>query len=264
MKKYLVIGNPIDHSLSPKLHNYWMEINNVKAIYDKRKLVLNEIQYLINDIKEKKISGINVTVPFKKKIINFLDDLSDEAKITQSVNTIYVDNNKVVGHNTDIDGFENSIKRIDFKLIDKKACILGSGGVVSSIIFALQKLGIREIFVCGRTKSKAENLKSLFKNLEILNWGELPDFDIIINATSLGLKKDDKIDIDFSKVGKNKLFYDVIYNPKETDFLKKGKELGNLAENGKMMFILQAQKSFQKWHNILPKVDKEVERLLDD
>ena len=264
MKKYFVIGNPIDHSLSPKLHNYWMEINNVKATYEKRKLVLNEIQYLINDIKEKKISGINVTVPFKKKIIDFLDTLSDEAKITQSVNTIYVDNNKVVGHNTDIDGFENSIKKIDYKLTDKKACILGTGGVVPSIIFALQRMGVGEIFVCGRTKSKAENLKSLFKNLEILNWGELPNFDIIINATSLGLKKDDKIDIDFSKVGQNKLFYDVIYNPKETDFLKKGKELGNLTENGKMMFILQAQKSFQKWHNILPKVDKEVERLLDD
>jgi len=264
MKKYLVIGNPIDHSLSPKLHNYWITINNVKAIYEKKKLVFNEIQDLINDIKAKKISGINVTVPFKKKVINFLDVLSEEAQITQSVNTIYVENNKVVGHNTDIDGFENSIKKINYKLATKKAFILGSGGVVPSIIFALQRMGINEVFVSGRTKSKAENLKSLFKNIKIVDWGELPNFDIIINATSLGLGKHDKIEIDFSNVGKNKLFFDVIYNPKETNFLKQGKELGNLTENGKMMFIFQAQKSFQKWHNIIPKVDIEVERLLDD
>jgi len=264
MKKYLVIGNPIDHSLSPKLHNYWITINNVKAIYEKKKLVSNEIQDLINDIKAKKISGINVTVPFKKEVINFLDVLSEEAQITQSVNTIYFENNKVVGHNTDIDGFESSIKKINYKLANKKAFILGSGGVVPSIIFALQRMGIDEVFVSGRTKSKAENLKSLFKNIKIVDWGELPNFDIIINATSLGLGKHDKIEIDFSNVGKNKLFFDVIYNPKETNFLKQGKELGNLTENGKMMFIFQAQKSFQKWHNIIPKVDKEVERLLDD
>ena len=264
MKKYLVIGNPIDHSLSPKLHNYWITTNNVKAIYEKKKLVSNEIQDLINDIKVKKISGINVTVPFKKEVINFLDVLSEEAQITQSVNTIYFENNKVVGHNTDIDGFESSIKKINYKLANKKAFILGSGGVVPSIIFALQRMGIDEVFVSGRTKSKAENLKSLFKNIKIVDWGELPNFDIIINATSLGLGKHDKIEIDFSNVGKNKLFFDVIYNPKETNFLKQGKELGNLTENGKMMFIFQAQKSFQKWHNIIPKVDKEVERLLDD
>ena len=264
MKKYLVIGNPIDHSLSPKLHNYWITINNVEAIYEKKKLVSNEIQDLINDIKVKKISGINVTVPFKKEVINFLDVLSEEAQITQSVNTIYFENNKVVGHNTDIDGFESSIKKINYKLATKKAFILGSGGVVPSIIFALQRMGIDEVFVSGRTKSKAENLKSLFKNIKIVDWGELPNFDIIINATSLGLVKHDKIEIDFSNVGKNKLFFDVIYNPKETNFLKQGKELGNLTENGKMMFIFQAQKSFQKWHNIIPKVDKEVERLLDD
>ena len=264
MKKYLVIGNPINHSLSPRLHNYWITINNLKAVYEKKKLVSNEIQGLINDIKVKKISGINVTVPFKKEVINFLDALSEESQITQSVNTIYLENNKVVGSNTDIDGFENSIKKINYKLANKKAFILGTGGVVPSIILALQRMGINEIFVSGRTKRKAENLKSLFNNIKILNWGELPNFDIIINATSLGLREDDKIDIDFSNVGKNKLFFDVIYNPKETNFLRQGKELGNLTENGKMMFIFQAQKSFQKWHNITPKIDKEVEELLDD
>ena len=109
MKKYLVIGNPIEHSLSPKLHNYWIKKNNINAIYEKQKLSKNEIEGLILQIKEKKINGINVTVPFKKTVIPYLDRLSLESESTQSVNTIYLDDNKVVGHNTAISGFEIGI-----------------------------------------------------------------------------------------------------------------------------------------------------------
>ena len=92
----------------------------------------------------------------------------------------------------------------------------------------------------------------------------IPNFDIIINATSLGLNSGDSFKIDFSKIEKNKFFYDVIYNPKQTSFLKKAKEMGNITENGKMMFIYQAQKSFEKWHKILPKINSEILDLLDD
>ena len=172
-------------------------------------------------------------------------------------------NNKTIGHNTDIDGFELSIKNLKVNLTDKKILILGAGGVVSSIIFALNKMRVSEITISNRTKDKAENLKLLFKNLKIVDWGELPEFDVVINATSLGLKKDDKINIDFSKVGKNKFFYDVIYNPHITNFLKTGKELGNKTENGKLMFIYQALAAFNIWHNIYPEINDEVIKLLD-
>ena len=91
MKKYLVIGNPIDHSLSPKLHNYWFKENKINAIYDKKKIDENDLKNVLSEIKEQKINGINVTVPFKKKIIPYLDKLSTEAKQTQSVNTIVLD-----------------------------------------------------------------------------------------------------------------------------------------------------------------------------
>ena len=97
MKKYLVIGNPIEHSLSPELHNYWIKNNNINAIYEKRKLNKDEIESLISEVKEKKLNGINVTVPFKKAVISYLDQLSLEAESTQSVNTIYLDNKKLVG-----------------------------------------------------------------------------------------------------------------------------------------------------------------------
>ena len=263
MKKYLVIGNPIDHSLSPKLHNYWIKNNNIKAIYEKKNLNENEIESLILDVKNKKLDGINVTVPFKKAIIPYLDQLSLESESTQSVNTIYLDNDKVVGHNTDIRGFELVIRNSEIAVKDKKILILGAGGVVPSIIFALNKMRVSEITISNRTKDRAENLKFLFKNIKIADWGVVPEFDIIINATSIGLKKDDQINLDLSKVGKNKFFYDVIYNPKETNFLKIGKKMGNGTENGKLMFIYQAFIAFKIWHEVEPEINNEVIKLLD-
>jgi len=146
----------------------------------------------------------------------------------------------------------------------KEVFILGSGGVVPSIIYALKKMQVTKITLSNRTKSKAEGLKKMYPELDVVDWGYIPNFDIIINATSLGLNSGDSFKIDFSKIEKNKFFYDVIYNPKQTNFLKKAKDMGNITENGKMMFIYQAQKSFEKWHKILPKINSEILDLLDD
>jgi len=263
MKKYLVIGNPINHSLSPKLHNFWFKQNKISATYDKAKLDSNQLKDLILEVKEKRIDGINITVPFKNMVIPYLDQLSNEAEKTKSVNTIYLKNEKVIGHNTDIDGFEKAINKINFKMNDKKIFILGAGGVVPSIVYALNKMGAINISISNRTKDKAQMVKDVFKNLNIVDWGEMPEFDVIINATSLGLNKDDKIKLDFSSVGNNKLFYDVIYNPSETNFLKIGKNLGNKCENGKLMFIYQAFSAFKLWHDVEPKINDETIKLLD-
>ena len=189
--------------------------------------------------------------------------LSLEAKETQSVNTIYLENDKIIGHNTDIDGFELGIKDSRFDLKNKKILILGAGGVVPSIIFALNRMNVSEITISNRTKEKAESLKDLFNKLKIVDWGEISNFDMIINATSVGLNKDDEINLNLSKVGKNKFFYDVIYNPPETNFLKTGKKLGNKVENGKLMFVYQAMAAFKIWHGVNPKINEEVLRLLN-
>tara|TARA_Y100000816_G_scaffold129867_1_gene91605 strand:+ start:1628 stop:2422 length:795 start_codon:yes stop_codon:yes gene_type:complete len=263
MNKYLVIGNPINHSLSPKLQNYWLKENNIDAIYDKIKLEDHEIKNFIQDIKGQKIAGCNVTVPFKKTVIPFLDKLSPEADQTQSVNTITFDNGNLVGHNTDIAGFDTAIRKLNFSLKNKRVLILGAGGVVSSIIYALKNMHVQEIIISNRTRQKAESLKVLFNNLKILEWGNLIDFDMVINATSLGLNNE-KINLDFSSFGKNKLFYDVIYNPHETHFLKLGKQLGNMTENGKTMFIYQALEAFKLWHKIEPKVNEETYKILNN
>ena len=263
MKKFLVIGNPIEHSLSPKLHNYWIKSNGIDAIYEKQKIDENDLEQVVLQIKKKKIDGANVTVPFKKTVISFLDELTVEAQNTQSVNTLYLKHNKVIGHNTDIIGFETSIEMSEYNILNKEVLILGAGGVVPSIIFALKKMKVSKIKISNRTKEKAENLKKLFKNIETIEWGETPNFDVIINATSIGLKKEDNLNLDFSTVSGNKFFYDVIYNPNETNFLKIGKKLGNKTFNGKLMFVYQALSSFNIWHGIEPEVNENVIKLLD-
>ena len=270
MKKYLVIGNPIEHSLSPKLHNHWIKENNIEAVYDKKQLNESDIEGVVSEVKKGKLDGINVTVPFKKSVIPFLDELTSLADEVQSVNTIYKENQKVIGHNTDVGGFKQSLEYINYSVKNKKVFILGAGGVVPSILKALEKLGTAKVYISNRTKEKAKDLESHYKislGLETLDWGQSPDFDIIINATSLGLKNSDKIELDYNKYKskffeKKKLFYDVIYNPSKTNFLLKGEELGNETTNGKMMFICQAQLAFMTWHNILPKIDNETIELL--
>jgi len=260
MKKYFVIGNPIEHSLSPKLHNYWIKENNIDAVYDKKQLNESDIEGAIYEIKNDKIHGMNVTVPFKKSVIPFLDQLTPLAKEVQSVNTIFKKDNKIVGDNTDVVGFEKGLKYINYDLKNKNVFILGAGGVVPSIILALKRLGAAKIILSNRSKKKADDLKKKYTDLEIIDWGKTPDFNMIINATSLGLKNDDQIKLNYADIGINKLFYDIIYNPSKTKFLSKAKQFGNQIENGKMMFIYQAQLAFKIWHNVLPKIDN---RLLD-
>ena len=262
MKKYLVIGNPINHSLSPQLHNYWLKQNKINAIYEKEKIDRNDLKNLILRVKKSEIYGLNITVPFKNEIITFLDKLSLEAESTQSVNTIHLKNNDLVGHNTDVDGFELAIKASKYDVSGKKVFILGAGGVVPSIIFTLKKMNASEIIVSNRTKNKADKLKKLFDNLTIVDWGEVPYFDMIINATSLGLNDKDEINLNFSKVEKEKFFYDVIYNPSETNFLKKAKLMGHKIENGKKMFIYQGASAFNIWHGVYPKIDEKIEKIL--
>jgi len=275
MKKYLVIGNPIGHSLSPLIHNHWMKKYSLfNSIYEKRKVKEKDLKSVVKEIRDDKIVGVNVTVPFKKSIIPLLDELDSTAKETESVNTLLKVKNKIVGYNTDKEGFaltmqvlfpDPSDSMMPTALHGKNIFILGAGGVTSSIINALQHEGAK-IFLSNRTKKKAEDLKKKYTKVEVLDWGKRPSTcDIVINTTSIGLTKDEKINIDFSDCGgdKNKLFYDLIYNPKETNFLKEARLRGNNTMNGQRMFLNQAIYAFNLWTNITPEIDDEVIKLLD-
>ena len=258
MKKFLVIGNPIEHSLSPKLHNYWIKKNNLDAIYGKLQTNESDLSELCKSMKKGDLNGLNITVPFKKKIIPYIDILSSDAIRTKSVNTISINKGNLVGDNTDINGFELSIRKLNYDIKYKTVLILGAGGVVPSIIFSLLRMNVSKIFLSNRTKKKADDLKKIFKEINVVEWGELPKFDMIINATTLGLNKEDKFGFEFLQAGQNKLFYDVIYAPFKTEFSEAGNAQGNLIENGLNMFLFQGQKAFNIWHNVEPEIDNEL------
>ena len=258
MKRFFVIGNPISHSLSPKLHNFWFKKCNLNAKYEKLLLEKGNLNKIVQKVKTGEVSGLNVTVPFKQLIIPYLEKLSPEAQNTQSVNTVYLENNKLVGHNTDIAGFELAIRHIKFDTSNKNVLILGAGGVVPSVISALKNLNTKNIFLMNRTKEKAQKIKEKFEYIEIIDWGDIRDFDMIINATSLGLNKGDDLGLNFESIKKKILFYDLIYNPEETKFLKSARQMMHIVENGKMMFIYQAHQSFTLWHKVMPNIDKET------
>ena len=269
MKKFLVIGNPISHSLSPLIHNYWMKKHKlINHVYEKKKIEKSELKSIVNQVRKNEISGVNVTVPFKKEIIPLLDHLDDTAKSTQSVNTLSKVKNEVWGYNTDSPGFKNSLTcDIVNEYADKDIYILGAGGVTSSIIYSFI-FTANKIYITNRTREKAEKLRKLdlTGKIEVLDWGQKPTAcDLVINTTSVGLKKNENLGLDFIdyKNKKNVLFYDIIYNPKETNFLKNARLRGNRTMNGQMMFLKQAQIAFQIWTGIYPEINNEVIKLLD-
>ena len=252
-KKFGIIGNPIKHSLSPVLHEYWFKKYNIDAEYSIVEATNEDLPKIIKKIKDGSYSGFNVTLPFKQKIINYLDLIVNDAEVTGSVNTLLLDNNKrVVGENTDVFGLQAAyLKEIENNL-NKKALVIGAGGVSPSVVLSVQKSGIRNISITNRTKEKCIFLKNRFKFLNIISWenlvSDIKNFDIIINATSLGLKNSNEFNFNFTNTKKDVVYIDTIYNPLETKTLKHLKEEGKKVFNGLDMFIYQGQKSFYLWN----------------
>ena len=268
-KKYGIIGKSLSHSLSPVLHNYWFRQNNIKASYSLIEIDNKQIKDVIDKIRAKDLCGVNVTIPYKLEVIPHLDLIINDANETSSVNTIYLNSeNKIVGENTDVYGFEKSlIDKLDDKdLSDKFFFILGAGGVTSSLIYALKKKNIKKILISNRTLQKAKDIKKKFPFIEIIPWEAVDkkseEADIIINATSLGMKNSPDFEKLIEKVKPSLVYYDVIYNPLETKMLKNFKEKKIKVFNGLEMFLFQGQRSFSLWNKINPVVDDEVKKII--
>ncbi len=266
-KNFGIIGNPIKHSLSPVLHKYWFEKYKINAEYSIIEATENNLTEVINKIKDGSLNGINVTLPFKQKIINHIDKMINDAELTGSVNTVLLDKDKtVIGENTDVFGLQAAyLKEID-NSSNKKTLILGAGGVSPSVILSIQKSGIRDVSITNRTNEKCIFLKKKFNFLKILPWEqletEIKNFDIIINATSLGLKNSDDFNFKFSNTKNELIYIDTIYNPLETKTYKNLKDEGRKVFNGLNMFIYQGQKSFYLWNKINPEIDDGLIELL--
>ena len=267
-KSFAIIGNPIAHSLSPVLHNYWFKKYNIEASYSLLNIKAEGIEKIVKKIRNKELNGINVTLPYKQKIIPYIDKLVNDAKFTNSVNTILLDESgALVGDNTDVFGLQAAYLKEIANVKNKKALVIGAGGVSPSVIFSLQKSKIKNIAIVNRTYEKSIFLKKKFNYLNILEWKslkkEITKFDIIVNATSLGLKNGEDFEFNFENVKNDLIYIDTIYNPLETKTLKFLKENRIKTFNGLDMFIYQGQKSFYLWNKINPEIDNGIIELLN-
>ena len=266
-KKFGIIGKPIKHSLSPVLHKYWFKKYNINADYEIIEADDKELPEIIKKIKKEDYAGINVTLPFKQIIINHIDKIVNDAELTGSVNTVLLNDKTVIGENTDVYGLQAAYLKEIENNFNKKALVIGAGGVSPSVILSIKKSGIKNISITNRTEEKCIFLKKKFTFLNVIPWthlkNEIKNFDIIINATSLGLKNGDDFNFNFSDTKNEVIFIDTIYNPLETKTFKYLKEEGRKVFNGLDMFIYQGQKSFYLWNKVNPEIDDELIELLN-
>ena len=272
----LVLGNPIKHSKSPLIHNYWLKKYKINARYDKKCVKKEELKKYVALVKQEKLKGCNITVPYKKDFFDLVDKVDRHAQSSLAINTVFTENEMVIGTNTDGLGFVSSlIDDLNYNLRSNlNIFCLGAGGASYGIISELLKYKPNSVEVSNRTYSSTLNLvkhfckeKDLYKKIiKPIPWGANPKkhIDLVINTTTCGMNETDEFPIEFNELSKQTFVYDIIYSPKDTILMKKAR-LNNLrTSNGIYMLIRQAAVSFEKWFNINLNNDdiNEVIRLL--
>ena len=266
-----VIGFPVDHSLSPIIHNYWIkELGLDIKPYEKINVDPNNFEKQINNLKAEGYGGLNVTVPLKELAFSISDETSSVSKKLKSVNTLSLNFEKIDGDNTDAVGFINSLdeKTIENNIANKKTLVLGAGGSARSVVYALNELG-GHVRLFNSTLEKAQILlDDLSINSSPVGAEELDDYanssSFIVNTTSLGQKAGEHNNIlRFENIEMETFIYDLIYNPKRSSFLEQAEAKGLKVQNGLRMLIEQAACSFQIWHEIKVGVSDELMSLLE-
>ena len=257
MDKYAILGYPVKHSFSPQIHNPAFKYLGIDAHYEKIEIYPDLFDKKIIELKSGEFKGFNITIPFKQKIIAQLDEIEPLAKKVNAVNTVKIIDGKWIGYNTDVYGFLKPIQN-DLSEI-KKVLIIGAGGAANAVCFALiENTDIKELIIANRTYSNAVVLRNRLKKyydltIEGISLSGIANFsqryDLIINTSSVGMSKLvnlNPLDVkEFSNA--STVVYDLIYNPPETLFLKRARELNIRTINGLPMLIAQAQKSFEIW-----------------
>lgn len=256
-----LIGNPIEHSLSPNIHNHLLKENDINANYVCFKVEKENLKEAIDGVKSLGIQGCNVTIPHKVEVMKYLDKVDKNAKLIGAVNTIKNENGKLIGYNTDGIGFVKSITDRGYKVENKKVLIIGSGGACRSIAIELASMGVKEIDIRNRSIENAKSIsKTISDNFDTkvkyssssITKNDLVKIDILINTTPIGMDKDkESCPIDESiNLDKNILVCDIVYNPHETKFIKWGKNNNLDVIYGIDMLINQAIHGFYIWTNI--------------
>jgi len=267
IKKAAVIGNPISHSKSPIIHNFFLEKYKINATYEAIKMQENDFDNSIANLINQDFSGFNVTLPFKEKIYTKCDHLSKSASLTKAVNTVVITKDKkLFGHNSDIEGFLNNLKyqQEDFDLKNKNCYVIGAGGAARAIIYGLIKSEVKQIVITNRNEQRAQNLINDFLNFakekkcEILFMNKddfeknLDNCDLLINSSSLGMKNQDKLELNINSLKKAAIVYDIVYQPLMTDLLVNAKNNGNKIVTGLGMLVFQALIGFELFFNKEP------------
>jgi len=258
MDLYGIIGYPVKHSLSPLMHNAAFKELGIDAEYKKFEVRPEELEDFFDKLDQANIKGLNVTVPYKEKVLDFikLDQKSFYLRNVKAVNTLVKTDQAWKGFNTDIPGFLKHLKELGFDAEDKKIAMLGAGGGSRAVSYALANKGAQSIDIFDIDKDKAqrlaEMLKSLFsgfliKVVDNIDELDIPSKDALINATPIGLNKNDPCLVDKKMIHKDLFVYDLIYNPAETKLLSLAKAAGARYSNGLGMLLYQGVLSFTHW-----------------
>lgn len=256
-KTFAVIGDPIDHSLSPNIHNAAFLELGMDCTYIAYRIPKGELEEGLEALKKIKIEGFNVTIPHKVEIMKYLDKVDEDCSLIGAANTVTNSDGVLKGYNTDMDGFLEPIKKRNLEIKDSSVLLLGSGGAARAIVAGFAKEKAKNITIANRTKQKAEELSQFAKKLGIdarsitlEDVGEsASEYKFVINATSVGLKNEAS-PISTKSIDSNSVIYDIVYMPIQTDFIKKSKENGATVIYGYEMLLGQAVRAFEIWHKI--------------
>ncbi|GHT40023.1 shikimate dehydrogenase [Endomicrobiia bacterium] len=248
-KLFAILGCPVKHSLSPQMQNKWFERERLNCAYLAFEPDMLNLKKTIESLKILKFSGFNVTVPHKVTVMKYVDAIDKSAKKIGSINTVAVKNSKLCGYNTDYLGFICDLDSKKVNLKNKNVLIIGSGGAARAIAYALKTVKAKNIYVANRTLAKAEYLAKTFK-IKSVDMSKVADIllkiDLLVNSSSCGMKKDDILPFNASKVKNSLIIYDLIYN-KITPFVKFAKSNGLKIFTGEGMLIHQGACAFKIW-----------------
>ena len=254
---YAVIGDPIDHSLSPNIHNAAFRHLKLDHTYIAYKIPAGELSAGIEALKAIKIAGFNVTIPHKIEMMKFLDEMDTTCKVIGAVNTVLNEDGKLKGYNTDMIGFLDPIKKKNLIIKDSQVLLLGAGGAARAIVTAMVKEKAGKITIVNRTLENANKLAEFAKKIggdvDIVSIHEanklITDYKFIINSTSIGMRNEPS-PISTENISKDSIVYDIVYQPINTDLIKKSKENGATIIYGYEMLLSQAACSFEIWHKM--------------
>lgn len=278
MIKAAVIGDPISHSLSPKLHGYWLKKYNIEGTYIAKHVKSDELEHAVQSMIDEGYAGFNVTIPHKESIFNLCHETTRNAALTHAVNTIIIKNGQILGDNSDASGFINNLKKFqpNFSLKNKNAFLIGAGGAARALAFALIDSEIKNIFITNRNQEKAQELITDFRNfaqeknmnmhfLSINDFAQnLNECDLLVNSTSLGMQGQPDLNLDLQNLKPSAIVYDIVYKPLYTKLLNQARNQGNPIVTGIGMLAYQAAVGFEQWFGIKPEVDDELLKYLVD